>query len=360
MATTLDVAGSAEAREKLDIHLRETIKWHFSEETGCNFWLNWKKEAGWDPVAEVKTFDDINKFPHFQDEWLRDVTNDEWVPKKFKGKPFKIFETGGTTGIPKQRIAWEDHLHDYSEFSHTLEHEYFPKGGNWLMVGPTGPRRLRLAIEHLANVRGGSCYFVDMDPRFVKKLISEGHYDMANKYKQHVVDQALAILKNRPISSLFTTPKILEAMGERCDIARYGIKGCFCGGTSMTPQLLRFLQEEVLGPNGKLVPTYGNTLMGLACSEDNLVESGYNVIYHAPQPRAVLRIVNPDKTEDLVEYGEWGRVELTTLTKEIFVPRFLERDEALRCEPTERWPWDGVGGVRPFGASKTKIVEGVY
>ena len=32
----------------------------------------------------------------------------------------------------------------------------------------------------------------------------------------------------------------------------------------MTPQLLRFLQEEVLGPNGKLVPTYGNTLMGLA------------------------------------------------------------------------------------------------
>jgi hypothetical protein len=28
------------------------------------------------------------------------------------------------------------------------------------MMGPTGPRRLRLAIEHLANVRGSSCYFM--------------------------------------------------------------------------------------------------------------------------------------------------------------------------------------------------------
>ncbi|MCM8527750.1 MAG: hypothetical protein NE327_14615, partial [Lentisphaeraceae bacterium] len=218
MSQTIEVAGSAEAREKLDAHLREIINWHFSEDTGCEFWLNWKKEAGWDPVAEVKTFDDINKFPHFQDEWLRDVTNEKWVPKQYKGKPFKIFETGGTTGVPKQRIAWEDHLYDYSEFSETLPEEYFPMGGNWLMVGPTGPRRLRLAIEHLANVRGGSCYFVDMDPRFVKKLIRDGHYDMANQYKQHVTDQAFAILKNRPISCLFTTPKILEAMGERTDV----------------------------------------------------------------------------------------------------------------------------------------------
>ena len=40
------------------------------------------------------------------------------------------------------------------------------------MVGPTGPRRLRLAIEHLANFRGSSCYFVDLDPRWVKKVIA--------------------------------------------------------------------------------------------------------------------------------------------------------------------------------------------
>ena len=31
----------------------------------------------------------------------------------------------------------------------------FPKGSDWLMVGPSGPRRLRLAVEHLAQHRGG-------------------------------------------------------------------------------------------------------------------------------------------------------------------------------------------------------------
>jgi hypothetical protein len=53
-------------------------------------------------------------------------------------------------------------------------------------------------------------------------------------------------------------------------------------------------------------------------------------------------------------------VELTTLTKEFFMPRFLERDEAIRREPWERYAWDGVGEVRPFGAMEQKTIEGVY
>ena len=42
------------------------------------------------------------------------------------------------------------------------------------------------------------------------------------------------------------------------------------------------------------------------------------------------------------------------------MPRFLERDEAIRREPIENYPWDGVGDVRPFGAMEKKVVEGVY
>ena len=32
---------------------------------------------------------------------LRDLQPEVWVPKAFAGKPFNIFETGGTTGMPK-------------------------------------------------------------------------------------------------------------------------------------------------------------------------------------------------------------------------------------------------------------------
>ena len=65
-------------------------------------------------------------------------------------------------------------------------------------------------------------------------------------------------------------------------------------------------------------------------------------------------------TEAGQDYDTWGRVELTTLTKEFFMPRFLERDEALRRKPRAPYEWDGVAEVRPFGAMENKIVEGVY
>ncbi len=53
-------------------------------------------------------------------------------------------------------------------------------------------------------------------------------------------------------------------------------------------------------------------------------------------------------------------MELTTLTKEFFMPRFLERDEAIRRAPRAPNAWDGVAEVRPFGAMEKNIVEGVY
>lgn len=349
-----------EARSQLDAHVRQIIAWHFSDDTGCPFWLEWKHKAGFDPVREVTTFDDlVARFPHFEDDWLRFEQPERWVPQPYKGRPFTIFETGGTTGMPKQRIGWDDYKTDYEEFAETLSEKDFPRGGYWLMMGPTGPRRLRLAIEHLANHMGCSCFFVDLDPRWVKKVISAGDVDHAKAYMEHVIDQALLILKHRKVSALFTTPKLLEALSDKVSIPETGIKGVFCGGTEMSPQYTRFLVEEVLEGQTKLVPTYGNTLMGLAHHKPGFEKEGYSITYYAPQPRAVTRVVDP-KTDEPVGYGDWGRVELTTLTRELFLPKFLERDEAIRREPWGRYLWDGVGEVRPFEAQKRKIVEGVY
>jgi len=351
----------SQSHNTLDSHVRDMIKWHFSEETGCDFWLNWAKEQSWNPLEKVTCFEDIKLFPHFEDSYLRDGPLEKWVPQLYKGKPFKVFETGGTTGMPKQRISWEDHLVDYSEFSKTLSDKDFPQGGHWLMVGPTGPRRLRLAIEHLANVRGSSCFHVDLDPRWVIKLLHAGKIDEAKAYSRHVVDQAVTIMKNREIKCLFTTPKLLEAIGHDIDLPTTGIKGVFCGGTSMTPQMIRFLVEEVLEHQISFVPTYGNTLMGLACSRPFIPEDNWSPTYYAPQPRAVLRVVAETDTSKVVDYGSRGRVELTTLTKEFFMPRFLERDEATRREPCDLYPWDGVGGVSPITqVEQTKVIEGVY
>ena len=357
---TPDLEAIAAAQQKLDEHVREMVQWHFSPETGCPFWLDWAKKAGWNPAEVVKSFADLQRFPNFRDEWLRDLQPEAWVPKNFQGRPFNIFETGGTTGMPKQRIGWDDYKIDYEEFSAKLSDAHFPRGAAWLMVGPTGPRRLRLAIEHLANFRGSACYFIDLDPRWVKKILADKKFEVARAYMDHVVDQGVTILKHRKVAGLFTTPKLLEALGEKTDLWEAGIRGVFCGGTTMAPQYVRYIVEEVLENRIGFYPTYGNTLMGLAASVPLRPEDQFSITYYAPQPRAVLRVVDPAKPEQSAPYGQWGRVELTTLTREFFMPRFLERDEAIRREPRAPYAWDGVAEVRPFGAMEKNIVEGVY
>ena len=62
---------AAEAKQKLDEHTVDVVRWHFSEETGCPFWLQKKSELGFDPLTEVRGFDDLQKFPLFEDDWLR-------------------------------------------------------------------------------------------------------------------------------------------------------------------------------------------------------------------------------------------------------------------------------------------------
>ena len=109
-----------------------------------------------------------------------------------------------------------------------------------------------------------------------------------------------------------------------------------------------------------MTPTYGNTLMGLACSRPVTASDGYKISYYAPQPRAVLEVVDPDHPDRLVDYGETGRVRLTTMTKEFFVPGFLERDEGEREPPCTLYPWDGVSGVRPFHKLAESTTVGVY
>jgi phenylacetate-coenzyme A ligase PaaK-like adenylate-forming protein len=357
--------GGKSAAEQLDAHVRAVVEWHFSGETGTPFWLDFAKRLDFDPRREIKTFADLRKLPPFQDEWLRGGPVRRWVPRALASAPIFVFETGGTTGVPKSRIASVDFRTDYELFSKSLPEEHFPKGSNWLMLGPSGPRRLRLAVEHLAQHRGGICFCVDLDPRWVIKLINKGWSEHLEAYKKHVIDQAITILgAGHEIRCMFATPKLLEALALELEkrgssIKKEGIRGVFSGGTEFTAQWTRFAVEELL--DGVFIaPVYGNTLMGLAAAKPVSAADGYKVTYYAPQPRAVIEVVDPDQPERIVEYGKTGRVRLTTLTNEFFMPGFLERDEGEREPPCDAYPWDGVSGVRPFSALAGVTTVGVY
>jgi hypothetical protein len=355
-----------EAKARLDAHVREIIEWHFSPQTGCSFWLDLGSSLGWNPAKEINCFEDLKKFPPFQDEWLRGGPVRRWVPKGLASKPVYVFETGGTTGVPKSRVAIEDFRVDYEMFSETLPEKYFPRGANWLMLGPSGPRRLRLAVEHLCQYRGGVCFSVDLDPRWIVKLIKLNRIPELDLYKAHVIEQAITVLHaGHDIRCMFTTPKLLEALADELEkrgtsVKGVGITGIFAGGTEFTPQYTRFAMEELLGEGVYMTPTYGNTLMGLAASKPVTAEEGYKISYYAPQPRGVIEVVSFDDASRLVDYGQTGRVRLTTLTRETFIPGFLERDEGEREPPYEKYPWDGISGVRPFRQLAATTTVGVY
>ena len=359
------------AADRLDSHTHETVHWHFHPSTGCPFWLEYASQLSFDPLKEINTFEDLKKFEPFQDEWLRGGPVRRWVPQPYADRPIYVFETGGTTGIPKSRVAVDDFRTDYTLFSETLPDEFFPRGANWLMLGPSGPRRLRLAVEHLAQVRGGISFCIDLDPRWVIKLIKKGWMDHLEAYKRHCVDQAITILgAGHDVRCMFATPKLLEALAlaleeQGSSLKESGITGIFSGGTEFTPQWTRFAVEELFGGPPEqsgiyMTPTYGNTLMGLACSKPVTAAEDYKIAYYAPQPRAVIEVVDFDDSNQVVDYGDTGRVKLTTLTKEFFVPGFLERDEGEREPPCPQYPWDGVSGLRPFHQLAEATTVGVY
>ncbi|MHB8863682.1 MAG: phenylacetate--CoA ligase family protein [Pirellulaceae bacterium] len=360
-----------QARQRLDEHTCEIVQWHFHESTGCPFWLEQKSSLKFDPLRDIRSFDDLKKFPLFEDDWLRGGPVRRWVPKALADKPIYVFETGGTTGVPKSRVVIDDFRIDYELFSDTLPDQYFPRGSNWLMLGPSGPRRLRLAVEHLAQYRGGISFCIDLDPRWVIKLIKQGWMEHLEAYKKHCVEQAITILTaGHEIRCMFATPKLLDALAMALEergssIPEMGITGIFSGGTEFTPQWTRYAVEELLGGPPEvggvyMTPTYGNTLMGLACSKPVTAADKYLITYYAPQPRAVVEVVDFDDPQRVVGYGETGRVKLTTLTKEFFVPGFLERDEGEREQPFLTYPWDGISGVRPYRGVASQTTVGVY
>jgi phenylacetate-coenzyme A ligase PaaK-like adenylate-forming protein len=354
------------ARTQLDAHVRDIVRWHFSPDTGTPFWLEKAKTFKFDPLKDVQTFDDLRLFGFFEDDWLRGGPVNRWIPRGMKDRPWYVFETGGTTGVPKSRVVCDDFRIDYEMFSDSLPEKFFPRNTNWLMLGPSGPRRLRLAVEHLAQYRGGISFCIDLDPRWVVKLIKKGWMEHLKAYQEHCIDQAMTILSaGHSIKCMFTTPKLLDALCQRLEkegssISKAGITGIFCGGTEMTSQWIRFTIEEYLGTDVYIAPTYGNTLMGLAASEMPTAATNYKIAYYAPQPRAVAQVVDFKDYDKPVPVGGTGRVLLTTLTKEFFVPRFAERDEGEREPPSQKYPWDGVSGVRPFHEIAAQTTVGVY
>ncbi len=341
--------------------LQKMLQRHFEPETGSPYWTEKRHELEFDPVKDIRGIEDLKLFGLFDENALRDTPARRFIPNAYKRDRYKdvrVFESGGTMGIPK-RIIDRHYRETVAEwFSFCLDRCGFKTGGDWLHFAPSGPHVVGFTTGKIAGIRNGLCHYIDLDPRWIKHCIKNGLDETADEYIDHLVNQALTILRTQEISFLFTTPRLLLRLAEKIPPSETSLQGVVCGGTHVTPDLYMLMRDEILS-GIPLCMVYGNTLMGVAPQAHDPGNDEFPR-YYPLFPNVILRVVDPADPWRIVDYGERGRVMITVLNEDYFIPNLLERDEGIRIHGNDLCPWDGIADVRPFSCMNENIIEGVY
>jgi acyl-CoA synthetase (AMP-forming)/AMP-acid ligase II len=344
--------------------IRAAMEWHFNPATGSRFWLERAESLEFDPRADVKAFSDLTLFPNVTDE-LRDVRAEDLIPQGYGPHPdvLGVFESGGTTGAPKRIVMlrdWWDRMIAW-QLAH-LDALGLPGNLDWLVLAPTGPHMIGAMLPRQAAAQGGLCLAIDMDPRWVKKLIAAGRAEEASAYAEHLIDQAALELETQDIGVLMSTPPLLERLAGRDDLVelvREKVRMIVWGGAHMDADTRHLYRTEVF-PGVTLDGNYGSTMVLGGSAERLGLTDEDPCIFDPFSPYITFSVVEPE-TGRKVAYGERGQVVMNHVSKSFLLPNNLERDMATRIEPLEGQVGDSVADVTPvqrFGDEA--VIEGVY
>jgi phenylacetate-coenzyme A ligase PaaK-like adenylate-forming protein len=347
--------------ENLDAWVRHIIDIHFHPTSGSPFWIARAKELGIDPRKEIRCYQDISLLGFFPIDALRKGNVLDFLPADIARdrSRLRVQETGGTTGAPS-RIALRDFYEPVNRFIDWYLDKVvgFPRDENWLFIGPTGPHGVAESTRQMAQMRGGICFFIDLDPRFIKLLYQKQDMRTLGLYMEHIRRQAYGILDTQEIGVLGTTPVLIQMLAPELKQRGYHFRGMMYGGTQLTRDLCHLLKTQFF-PETVHTAVYGNTLMGGALLGPLQPEIS-DLVYYPIEPLVKIDIVDPENPGKQVGMHETGQVCITVLSEERFLPRVLERDQAERWDVLPALGWEGVANVRPLAMMPGSITEGVY
>ncbi|MEV5704909.1 phenazine antibiotic biosynthesis protein [Actinoallomurus sp. NPDC052274] len=353
-----------DARPDPDEFVRAAMEWHFNPETGSAYWLRRAETLGFDPRSDVKTVEDLALFPNIINE-LREVRVEDLIPRGYGPEPdvVGVYESGGTTGAPKRVVILRDWWTRIMAWMNAgMDAAGFPRNVDWLVVMPSGPHMAGKMSEQHATDRGGIRFTVDMDPRWVKKLVAAGKAEEAEAYAEHLVEQAAFVLRTQDVGVIITTPPLLERISRHddlVDLINEKVKGIVWGGAHMDADT-RYLYRTEVFPGIKLRGTYGSTMILGGSNERLDLAHDDACVFDPPAPWVTFRVVDPD-TGRTVDHGERGQVVMNHVTKNMLLPNNLERDLATRVEPPAGQAGDSVADVSPVAHFDDEaVIEGVY
>lgn len=358
----------------IDTWLQHILSIHFDPILGAQYWLQKEKRLGINARRDIDSLDNLSILGPMEEEDLRQYPVEYFIPKAYLNNKEDLIlgETAGTTGLPKVTayLKNEFHITFVEWFRYIAVHRGFPRGVNWLWVGPGGPHIIGKAVGHVARSMSSMDPFsIDMDPRWIKKLKPDslGY----KRYISHIIEQALDLVKRQHIEVIFSTPPLLIRLAEEMNKEqRMQIMGIHYGGIALEKEQLKKFKTELF-PAAIHISGYGNTLFGL-CME--IAESpDFDLDYYPPGPRLVLQVVSvkdgiqPTKhrLSQIAEYGEKGQVVCHRLDESFFIPNMFERDEAIRVAPTKKTQLlgvyqDGIRNPSLLQALGEKVRQGVY
>jgi phenylacetate-coenzyme A ligase PaaK-like adenylate-forming protein len=343
--------------------IQAAMRWHFHPATGSPYWLQRATTLDFDPCTDVKNVEDLALFPNIVNE-LRDVRAEDLIPRGYGPNPdvVGVYESGGTTGAPKRVVFLRDWWERSAAWmSSQLDAHGVPRNVNWLSVMPSGPHMAGTSFAEQARRRGGLVFTVDMDPRWVKKLIAAGKADEAAAYTEHLVEQAGFLLRSQDIGVLMTTPPLLERIARHDDLVELinkKVSAIQTGGAHMDADTRYLFRTEVF-PDVTLVDFYGSTMILGGSAERLGVENG-PCVFDPPSPFITFAVIDPD-TGRRVAYGQRGQVVMNHVSKAMLLPNNLERDLATRIEPPTGQVGDSVAEVTPVATFDNEtVIEGVY
>ncbi|WP_405796540.1 AMP-binding protein [Streptomyces sp. NBC_01506] len=342
-----------------DEYLRAALRWHFSEKTGSPLWLSLAGQLGFDPVSDIRSFADLGRFPDIAAH-LRDRPVEDLIPRGLAHEPVpSVFETGGTTGSPKRLLYTERWIRRTLGWKTAeLRKAGFPAGEPWLVAMPSGPHAFGHTTRLQAKALGSVLHTVDLDPRWVKKLVSSG--GSPDTYLTHLIDQLGHIIRTQNIGALTTTPPIFAELllhEELTDRLRRTLKYLAFAGAHLDEDTYDIIADTV--PGTVIQNLYGSTMV-LTTAKPRAGTEGASAVYDGYPPFVVFAVLDPE-TRRPVAYGERGQVRMTHISSGVFVPNNLERDSAIRLPAADGGVGDAIGSPRPLAAFDGEpVIEGVY
>ncbi|MGC5346503.1 arylcarboxylate reductase [Streptomyces sp. DT171] len=340
----------------LDRWTRRVVRRHFDPRTGSPYWLRRAAELDFDP-RDITRHEQLTAFGPFPLDVLRSQDPSELVPLAVP-RPLtgRVWDSGGTTGTPCRVFYTPDMLlHRGAWRRWSFVSEGFLPHRTWLQATPTGPHLIGNGVWEAAELHAGQVYGIDMDPRWVKRLIRAGRLADANEYTTHLLEQIVDVLGLGSVHYLNTTPAILQVLRQRHPDAVAALDGVRLSGTQISPDMYRDFVTALRG--GICGLSYGNTFgnaAGLPVGDE-----GEPLAYAPNYPQVTMAVVGKEDWSTTVAYGAAGQVRLTVLHDDLFLPNVLERDQALRHDCGDAWPCDGVANVRPLQITSS-APEGLY